>query len=258
MAGIQADANRLLAQQVVDLYNNAENAILEKMAKRLASGVDQPKWEHDKLLQIQQMRDDVKDQIARLDLEMPKEVNGIVKKAYTAGKDSVTEDLIKQGLAIVDKDGNLRYTAINTNEYAIKPFGKVDQFKVDAIAKAMQGQLKDAHPQVLRDSEDIYKKVITEAVTQQAVGSVTMRQAVQYSLSRFAMKGVAGFVDKAGRNWKLSSYAEMACRSGLVQANLAGTQDRMTELGIDLVIVSMHSASSPLCLPWEGKVLKNE
>lgn len=259
MAGIDANMNRKLAQQVVELYNTAETTIFEKLTNRLETGVDTDGWERKKLREVQQMRDDVKEQISILDLKMPKEVNATVEKAYTAGMSGIDKELINQGLAET-KEGQLYFTKVISEK--AKPgnvgiaFGKIDQRKVEAIAKALQDQLKLTHPQVLRYSDDIYKQIIVDAVIQEATGTVTMRQAVQYSLTKFAIKGVSGFVDKAGRNWKLSAYSEMACRTGYVQANLAGTQDRMDDLGIDLVIVSMHNGASPLCLPWEGKILK--
>lgn len=256
MAGIDANTNRALAQQIVDLYNQAETDIMGKLAKRLETGIDAEGWERKKLRQIQQMRDDVREQISILDLNMPKEVNATVPKAYTAGMDSVDNDLARQGLTR-DLDGEILTTEkIGNVKAGVKiGIGNIDQTKVDAIAKALQDQLKLTHPQVLRYADDVYRSVIVDAVLQEATGTLSLRQAVQLSLTKFAIKGVSGFVDKAGRNWTLGAYSEMACRTGFVQANLAGTQDRMDDLGIDLVIVSMHSASSPLCLPWEGKVL---
>jgi hypothetical protein len=257
MAGIDADMNKILATQVVDLYNNAETDLLEKIANRLKAGVDAPGWEIAKLRQIQQMRDDVQKQVNILNKEMPTAVNSTVKKAYKAGLDGVDKDLIKQGLAY-EKNGQMFFTeALGAKPGGVGiAFGTIDQRKVEAIAKALQDQLKLTHPQVLRYSDDVYRSTIVNAVMQEATGTLTMRQAVQFSLTKFAIKGVSGFVDKAGRNWTLGAYSEMACRTGYVQANLAGTQDRMDDLGIDLVIVSVHSAPSPLCLPWEGKVLR--
>jgi len=258
MPGINANTNRILAQQVVDLYSAAENNILEKVSKRLSKNTadDPANWQHKKLLQIQKMRDDVKEQISVLDLEMPKEANGIIAKGYKEGLNSVDADLKRQGIART-KEGELYFSdQIGIVETEVKiAFAKVDTTKVDALGKALTDQLKLTHPQIIRSTDDIYRQVIAESVSTTLTGSGTLRDAVQGSLNKFANKGVSGFVDKAGRNWTLQSYSEMACRSNLVQANLAGTQDRMDELGVSLVIVSYHPGSSDLCLPYEGKVL---
>ena len=256
MAGISENTNRILAQQIVDLYNEAENNILKKITNRLKTGTEDPAWQHKKMLQINQMKADVQDQIARLDLKMPKEANGIIEKGYTTGAKSVDTDLKKQGIAQT-RDGKLYFTEqIGIVEPEVKiGFAKVDPRKTEALGKALTDQLLLTHPQIIRAADDIYRHVITESVTTTLTGSGTLRDAVQGSLNKFANKGVSGFVDKAGRNWTLQAYSEMACRSNLVQANLAGTQDRMEELGVNLVVVSYHPGSSDLCLPYEGKIL---
>ena len=256
MAGISENTNRVLAQQVVDLYSAAENNILLKITDRLKTGLDDPAWQHKKLLQVQQMKDDVKEQISILDLKVPKEANGIVEKGYTVGAKSVDVDLKKQGIAQT-REGELYFTdQIGIIEPEVKiGFAKVDPRKTEALGKALTDQLLLTHPQIIRAADDVYRHVITESVATTLTGSGTLRDAVQGSLNKFANKGVSGFVDKAGRNWTLQAYSEMACRSNLVQANLAGTQDRMEELGANLVVVSYHPGSSDLCLPYEGKIL---
>jgi hypothetical protein len=256
MAGIDAEINRILAQQIVDLYSKAENEIFLQLTNRLKTGIDDPLWARKKLRQIQQMRDDVMEQISILDLKVPPECNGTVSEAYTAGLNSVDADLKKQGIART-RDGQLYFTdqvGIIEPQVGIA-FAKIDKYKIEALAKALTDQLLLVHPQIIRAADDIYRHVITDSISQTMVGGATLKTAVQTSLSKFANRGVTGFVDKAGRNWSLQAYSEMACRSNYVQANLAGTQDRMSELGINTVIVSYHPGASDLCLPYEGKIL---
>lgn len=256
LAGIDANTNRKLASRIKDLYEDAEARIFEDLSKRLISGVNLPDWERRKLQQIQAMRKDVLRQINILNEDMPPEVLEIITEGYILGSTSIDTDLIDQGVAET-REGQLFFKqviGIIEGESLIE-FGKIDRFKVEAIAKALEGLLKATHPQILRSSNDIYRSVITEAVVDVAIGAKTRQQSVQSSLNKFANIGVTSFIDTVGRRWNLGAYADMATRTGLVQANLAGTQDRMEELGLNLVIVSKHSASSDLCLPWEDKIL---
>ena len=132
MPGIDANMNRVLAQQVVDLYNQAENDILLKIAKRLEIGVDVPGWERRKLRQVQEMRDDVMEQIAILDLKMPPNVNGTVAKAYTAGKNSIDTDLINQDLLKLEKGELIPTKAFGNVEPGVGiAFGKIDKRKIE-------------------------------------------------------------------------------------------------------------------------------
>ena len=256
MAGIDAQTNKRLAERVKSLYDDAESRIFADLSERLISGINLPDWERRKLQQISAMRKDVLKQIHILNEDMPPEVAEIIAEAYLMGSKSIDTDLIDQGVAQT-KEGQLFFKQVVgiIEAESLIGFGKIDRFKVEAIAKALEGLLKDTHPQILRSSDDIYRKVISEAVVDVAMGVKTRQQSVQSSLNKFANLGVTSFIDQAGRRWNLGAYADMATRSGLVQANLAGTQDRMEELGLNLVIVSRHSASSDLCLPWEDKIL---
>lgn len=256
MAGIDADTNRKLARRVSSLYEQAENNIFNDMTNRLISGIDAEDWERKKLQQLRAMNKDVLKQIDKLNNTMPEEVDQVITEGYISGSKSVDTDLIDQGVAET-KEGQLFFSKAVGNVQAdvVTEFGTIDRFKVQALAKALEGQLKETHPQILRSSNDIYRRVISDAVLDVATGRLTRQQSVQTSLNKFANKGVTSFVDTAGRNWNLGAYSDMATRSGLVQSNLAGTQDRMEELGLNLVIVSRHSGASDLCLPWEGKIL---
>jgi hypothetical protein len=259
MAGISANTNRILAQKIVDLYNSAENSIMAKMTARLKTDLDSPLWEQKKLKMIRQMRQDVEEQIAILDLELDKAINGIIAAAYKEGLNGVDLSLIQQGIA-ARKNGQLYFkNQLGFLEQTISmAFGKIDQTKVEAMAKALTDQLKSTHPQIIRAADDIYRQIITDSAMQMITGTATRLEAIRAALNKFANMGITNFIDKAGRHWSLSAYADMACRSNLVQANLSGTMSRMEELGVNLVIVSTHSGSDDKCLPWEGKVLRLE
>lgn len=256
MAGIDADTNRRLARRVSSLYEEVENNIFNDMTNRLISGIDSPDWARDKIKQLRAMNKDVLKQIEMLNKDMPPQVDEIITEGYILGSTSVDADLIDQGVAETVEGQLFFKKAVGSVEAEVNiAFGQIDRFKIGALAKALEGQLKETHPQILRSNNDIYRRVISEAVLDLATGRLTRQQSVQSSLNKFANKGVTSFVDQAGKHWGLGAYSDMATRSGLVQSNLAGTQDRMDELGINLVIVSTHSGSSDLCLPWEGKIL---
>ena len=67
--------------------------------------------------------------------------------------------------------------------------------------------------------------------------------------------GITALVDRGGRQWDLQTYGEMLARTKLTQAHNTGTINRMTETGYDLVEVSSHSGSCPLCEPYQGQLL---
>jgi hypothetical protein len=66
---------------------------------------------------------------------------------------------------------------------------------------------------------------------------------------------IRSFTDKAGRNWKLSNYAEMVSRTVPMHVMNVGKMNEFLEYGEDLVVVSDFSPTCPLCAPWGGAVL---
>jgi hypothetical protein len=116
---------------------------------------------------------------------------------------------------------------------------------------------------VYRNSADAYAAAVQDAIETTRGGlpassiSLSRIQAAQKALDTLADQGITGFTDRAGRNWDLVSYVEMATRTAVSNAwdNL---QNRaLVRGGNDLVLVFTLSTegSCPHCLPWLGKVL---
>lgn len=235
---ITPDSSKELAAAVAEVYFAAEIKLFKALKTRL-KGSESYEDFRQKYNQIRLLRKDINKIILKLDQYSETEVSRILKKAYFNGANMADIDILENAKT-------LEITAA---------FNRVDEGKIEALAKAIIGQLQEGHPQILRYADDVFRKVISEGVRDMAAGSITRQRAVQEALNRFADQGVAAFIDKSGRRWSLSAYSEMAVRSGLVQANLSGTMDRMSELNQDLVIVSEHPEECELCRPFENKVL---
>lgn len=63
-----------------------------------------------------------------------------------------------------------------------------------------------------------------------------------------------GFVDAAGRKWDLLNYTEMLTRTKTAEAVSRGTENRLTENGLDLVYIVTSPACNDWCLFYAGKV----
>ncbi|WP_337192206.1 phage minor capsid protein [Streptomyces sp. HUCO-GS316] len=97
--------------------------------------------------------------------------------------------------------------------------------------------------------------MVAEVTATPLLGTGTRRQATQDAMRRFADEGIRAFVDRAGRRWQLTSYAEMAVRTSVARAATEAHMRTLSDAGIDLVIVSDAPRECPLCRPWEGRVL---
>ena len=231
---IQKDINEALILDVLSIYSNAEDKMLKAVAKRVAKGIKEEGWNETKLAQTQALNNDIEKVLKNTSkLSNAKVSKGIIEaykqgKAEVGGKAGVHETVLDE----LNLPMNLKMLVLATNNL-----------------------LDNASFQVLRKSNDAYQKVMAHATTGLLAGTDTRRQASQKMLNEFASKGITSFVDKAGRSWDLSSYAEMAVRTVSSHAALQGHIDRQVEVGEDLVKVSAIGTTCPICQRWQNVVL---
>jgi len=241
-----------LSANVVSLYAEAERTLTERIARNLAKGLDAPGWAEKKLSEVQYLTQQNARLIDQLGEKAAAQATLDITKAYNRGGSAAAAELAK----------TLGTTAI---ESAVPGLGAVEALAAETITG-----LKATGPRILRSTMDTYQTVIGEAsqavlqaelrsttasgVGQVLTGAQTRRQAAQGALNQFAKKGIAGFVDKAGRGWSLQSYTEMAMRTGTGRAAVQGHTDKLQENGQDLVIISDAPRECSLCRPYEGKV----
>lgn len=115
--------------------------------------------------------------------------------------------------------------------------------------------LEGTFPRVLRWAADAFRLLAVE-VEREAGG--TRLQVAQRAWSRITARGVTGFRDRAGRDWALTSYVEMATRSRLARVAVDAHLQQLGAAGLDLVQVSDAPQECALCRPWEAKVLTRE
>jgi len=226
-----------VARDLLELYTSAETRMLEIIANELADGIYAPGWAAMKLAEISRVKTKLEKLVQNLDKKMPEVAAEATKKAYTMGQKGVEADLKKVKPSI--KMG----------------FGTIDERKVAVLSQKLAGTLGETHLRITRQALDEYRSIIGKATQMVELGVETRQQAAQKALSEFADRGITGFVDRAGRTWSLHSYTEMATRSTSGQAAIEGAIQRLEDNDYDLVIVSFHADSCPLCEPWEGKIL---
>ncbi len=243
------------SQVIRQIYAESERIILEKVAKRLERGIDSPGWAEKKAAEILELRGDIRGEIKAL-RKQNSAVADAIESAYTAGRKQADSDIEGMVAKATTRTAipNTGITLIHQSQVSAN-FGTIDQDAIKALARATVGKLNKSHFAILRLSEDAYRQTIAEATSQVTMGTQTVREAAQAALNRFADKGISGFVDKSGRHWDLSSYAEMAVRTTTGQAAVQGHLNRLIEHGHDLVIVQGGGGSCASCAMWHGRVL---
>jgi hypothetical protein len=234
-----------LAEEIRKVYVDLENNILEKIQKRIANGIDAPNWLSIKLSETQKLRNEIETLISEFQKSSDSKVLQIITDVYNDGIISADSDF---------KDLDINIQATIANSLLVANTTNINAIAINGIVAETNDLLKSMNFQILRKSTDIYRSVIASVSTNVIAGVETKRQTVQRALNEFANKGISGFVDKAGRNWEMTAYADMAVRTAIGRASMAGHENRIKQLGEDLVIVSNHPMECPLCRPYEGKI----
>lgn len=226
------NATQQRAEALLAMYAEAEEQLLSIIAKRVGRvGNDPPVWARQKLAEVQSVRQELSDAINALSERSLEERIRLLWSAHDEGSDGLLRELGLDGTA------SARSQAAMT---------LIDDYNE---------RFSELHRRILRDSTDAYREVLYEAIPMATMGVESTQQAIQRALNAFADRGITAFVDKAGRRWGLAEYAEMATRTGMMNAALAGYTQEALAHGEDLVIISEHMDECQLCAPWERRVL---
>lgn len=230
---IRTDLNEMLLRDIFEAYQRAEETMLERIAKRIKRGVTETGWTEEKFNDVQKLRREIEATLKDVNqLAKAKLSDGIIK-AYKTGVASASKDMKKVESILNDfVPEHIQRMILETNNL-----------------------IDNTSFQILRNTQDVYRQVISETSTQALLGVETRLETAQNALNMFAARGITGFVDRAGRRWDLASYVEMATRTATARAALQGHIDRQIEIGNDLVMVSSIGTTCPICAQWQGKVL---
>lgn len=228
-----------LATEVGRLYQDAEAALLERLAAALEADIESPRWAELKLASIGNLRTAVETIADALQRDTDGAVRRALIEAYNRGRQAAVTEL---GALDIGRELVARRTLPNAPA-------------VDRLAASMADDIRPVYQRITRAVVDAYRRVVSRASGNVLLGTMTRRQAAQRALDQFAQRGITGFVDRAGRSWEMASYAEMAVRSVTARAAVEGHIDSLAEIGVGLVVVSDAPLECPLCRPWEGEVL---
>ncbi len=236
------DGEAVIADEVRRVYSEAELRTIEKLAKYISKNERvegyTKEWAQLKLLDLRNLKGEINDDVIAYLKNFDDEVVAAVEEAYKKGQRGAEVGLKKAGA--LDVSGQ---------------FSLTDERAVKALAEELVGKLDDTHARILRSADDVYRSVIGEVTGNLTAGVDTRQQAAQRAMNKFANRGITGFIDKSGRSWNLSSYAEMATRTTSGRAAIRGHMNRAKDNNHDLVIVSEHGEECVDCRPWERSIL---
>lgn len=234
---VSPDRARLLAKALLEIYQDAETQLLQRIAKRLAVGIDEPSWADRQLLAVQALRLDTRQLLILLETKGLEALAEAILTAYNRGVALAGTDLMATGNHVA-----IAFGGVNTN--AVRTLVTEGQRALRAMTLPIQSA-----------QASIYSDVVRQTASRMLTGTVTRREASAQALATWARKGITGFTDRGGRSWDMASYAEMVGRTTAGNAIVQGHVDRLVDNGHDLGIISDAPAECAACRPWEGKLV---
>jgi hypothetical protein len=215
-------------------YEDAETGLIRAFARALSAGVGKLGKLGRRLAALIPLRRETRKILAEVEKDVARDLPKLIVEAYNAGAEEAAKELDE--------------VRRRESEGAPLPGPK----SPDELQRVFRDEF---HPQILRDVQDEYRRIMAEVYGPTITEGMPRREASQRALDRFAADGITGFTDRAGRRWRIESYAEMAVRTAAQRAAIAGALDRYRAAGVDLVAVPNIPYECPLCRPFEGKVL---
>lgn len=141
--------------------------------------------------------------------------------------------------------------ALTATQYSI-----MDNLTMNLMAEIVEAEavvvstLKNAL--IGRTENDVFRRVGLTLVSQMEATGQGATASVNEFVNTLLREGVTAFVDKAGRNWSLHTYADMVCRTTSRQAEVLAVLTADDEQ--DLYKISSHGTTCKICAPLEGRV----
>lgn len=136
---------------------------------------------------------------------------------------------------------------------ASQAFSGVHAASEEVLSANLEGHLRYAEEFIGRKTNDVFRQIALQQVALGVAAGLSPQQQARDYEAELRRDGVTAFVDKGGRRWSLSAYARMVTRTTTREAASVGMKNRLIEHGKDLVMVSEHRKSCPICRPFQGK-----
>lgn len=138
-------------------------------------------------------------------------------------------------------------------------FNKVHRQAIAALVDDASRAFGESMTGVLRSGQLLLGKIARETITQNIaegmIGGKARKEIGKVIKTTLRQQGLDALVDKGGHSWTLDRYADMLYRTKVVEARNRGLINRMVENNYDLVQVSSHPDTCPICAEWQGKIL---
>jgi len=184
-----------------------------------------------------------------------KQIDGILSEL-----DKKTNKWVKRELKVGYLQGKKdTKTLLKEADISIKVvFNKIDKEAVKVLVGDTQYHFAEAISGVKR-----YSARILDTATKERIKAILVEGRISGETKKTIANNIAGelkqgFItlkDKAGKNWKIETYADMLAQTKMTEATNQGLKNQLLQEDYDLVQVTSHGTKCDLCIPWEFEIL---
>lgn len=218
-------------QKLIDIYTIAQENLVKTIAEKEAKGSIAA---YQKLLSFE-----VFEILQDLDNKAKKWSKDVIPSYYQQGIDDAIQGLKDLGQDVDSNSAN---------------FNQVHEKAVQSIVNSCYGDLNDANNYVGRRINDAIRQAGLDVVANKFATGQTVRECKNNLVNTLINEGINGIKDKRGRNISLDAYASTVARSTTREATNKAKTTQLTSMGYDLVKMSSHATTCPLCSMYQGRV----
>lgn len=239
---------------LIQVYRDAYQSLLTRLADQELRGLS--------TAHTRALLSEIDDIIAQLKQYQNDWINHAIPLAYREGADAAADKLLKK-YRMTDIDisfGGIHIQAVNAIvRDTFNDIAAATEYMAENLKQAIRDAAKEKYRIGLITGET------RRSMTKELVGELSQKGFTVYldekgryiPLREYANTLLeeqwVGFVDKAGRRWDLLNYSEMLTRTKVLEASNVGTENRMAQNGLDLVLISSHHADD-WCRFYENRV----
>lgn len=217
-----------LIQKLIDIYTKAQQDLINTIAEKEAKG-NVTVYQKTLLKQIGQ-------QLGELDKQSRELSYDIVEKYY--------KDTMKEVSAIIETNP----------EEDFNNFVQLHTKAIKILAFNAYSNLNQANNFVGRRLNDAIRQAGIDAITQKIATGQTVKECKKNLVNALIDEGINGIKDKRGRMISLQAYADVVARSTTAETTNTATTNQLSSLGYDLVKMSSHNTTCPICSVYQSRV----
>lgn len=235
----------LWSGNMAHLYQSLEGEILRLVIQRLnKSSVNIADWQLQKLRELHLFNSETAKLIAEVSGVSEKEV----RKMFNNLGQSTIEDidkLVASGLHLKPLPNNIDEVL---RAYYNQAWGDLNNYVNQTLLSTNYG-----YGSAL---SKLYTDIINKTVAAFNTGLFTFEEALERTVRQWAQQGIKStFIDKGGHTWSIERYVRTVLKSTMGNTYNELRTSRMSEYGVNTVVVTSHMGSRLACSLIQGHVV---